>query len=539
MSLEMKRSPACGKLGSMYLRWTRATAIAVSVAAVTLVFAGSSAAFAAPTPAAADVQGAEAIVQPSVVFIQTQWTGWLTDAMVGDTDAAALLSGDSTTAPKFTVTTTCSGFIANPDGYVITAGHCVDDQSMRYGGKGLIINAAIAELTSHGNWSASEVADLRNYAYQNWTVEGTDKGSPPDRVVGVFPTVAVSGIPVTTPLRANVISVRSFDKGDVALLKTNSQMPMPALAVAPGPTPSDGTQVVAVGYPGSVTENVDPSTEPSMKDGRVSGEQNVNGVPFTEISAATSAGMSGGPAVDMQGRVVGTVSWTPGNETQEFNFITDTSTIRDIPASNGVNNRLSQTDQAYRAGLADYFAGKYHAAVKEFDKVLAMEPDHALALKYKRLAITNYPKEPVTAPKKTSGSNTLLFVLIGAGVLVLALAGTAAVVIRKRRRGGAAGAKLPPGTPGGAPAEQNVRPTAPAAESTQPTAAPPSYEAAIPRQVTEPTAAGRVAGEDTAPVQADRFCPYCGKPHEADAHFCASCGFHFPPTATHREGSAS
>jgi hypothetical protein len=72
-----------------------------------------------------------------------------------------------------------------------------------------------------------------------------------------------------------------------------------------------------------------------MKDGTVSGQQTVAGVPFTEISAAVAGGMSGAAVGDMQGRVVGTVSWQPDQETQAFNFMTATSTVRDILASNG------------------------------------------------------------------------------------------------------------------------------------------------------------------------------------------------------------
>jgi V8-like Glu-specific endopeptidase len=497
-----------------------------------LVFAGPATALAEQSPAATGMQQTEAIAKPSVVFIQTHWHGYLTRAMFGDVNIGELLSGEAGTAPEFSATTTCSGFVANPQ-YVVTAGHCVDDQSVAYGGKGVIIEAAMAELASSTDLSASNLATIQDYAYKNWTVEGTEKGSPPDRVVGVFPTQAASGIVVSTPFQANVISFRSFDKGDVALLKIDPQTPLPVLEVAPGATAAQGTPVVAAGYPGSVSQSVDPKMQPSMKDGEISGQQDVNGVPVTEISAATSPGMSGGPVVDAQGRVVGTVSWKPGSETQPFNFITDTSTIRDILASNGVANTLGPADQAYRAGLDHYFAGQYHAAVADFDQVLALQPSHAQAQNYKTLAITNYPKEPA------GSSNVLLFVLIGAGVLVIAAAAATFVVIRKRRRGGAT-AVTPQGVPGAVPPAQGPPPQAESLAPAQPAAGAPAAEKVTAEQpAAEQVTADHVTEEGSAPAPHDRFCPFCGEPHEAGAHFCASCGFHFPVKATHKEGGAS
>jgi S1-C subfamily serine protease len=318
----------------------------------------SSASASAPN----DLQHSEAIIKPSVIFVQTKWTGYLVHATLpgssGDVDVASILSGDGS-APKLTVTTTSSGWVANSDGYVVAAGHAVDDQPGRYGGSGLIIQAAVdkfaEDMSSNGTpLSPSDINTILEYGYANWKVEGQDGGSPPDRVVTVFPTQAAFGVVASNPLTANVVSVRSFTHGDVALLKVTSETPLPALELAPGTSPSEGTAIVAAGYPGSVSETVDPSSEPSMKDGTVSGQQTVAGVPFTEISAAIAPGMSGAAVADLQGRVVGTVSWQPDQETQAFNFMTATSTVRDILASNGVPNTLSPADRTYRTGLMSY-----------------------------------------------------------------------------------------------------------------------------------------------------------------------------------------
>lgn len=57
-----------------------------------------------------------------------------------------------------------------------------------------------------------------------------------------------SGVPVSEPMEASVLSFSSLRTGDVALLKVVSPTPMPMLAVAPQ-SPDNGTEVVSAGIP--------------------------------------------------------------------------------------------------------------------------------------------------------------------------------------------------------------------------------------------------------------------------------------------------
>jgi serine protease Do len=433
---------------------------ASALAMLVLVAPGTGA---AATPPVSPQAKAEAITAPSVVYVTTKWKGWV-----------RLTSGHLLSRYPFYVSTTCSGFAASPDGYVVTAGHCVDDRSSD-GGKGLLIKQALIELVQAHRLTLAEARALLQHAYMNWRVEGTQSGSPPDRVVDVYRTVAASGVPVSQPLQASVLSFSSLRTGDVALLKVVPPTPMAALAVA-AQSPDNGTEVVSAGYPGSVAQVTDPKLMPSFKEGSTSSAQTLNGVPFIEVSAAASPGMSGGPTVNLDGQVVGTVSFGPSGESQAFNFITDTSTVRALLARNGVPITLSAADQAYRAGLTDYYAGHYHDAVAEFDKVLAVEPGQATAQQYRAKAIANYPNE-------ASGTSPWLYVGIGAGALVLiAVVIVVALMISRRHR---------------APPAQAPPSAAPSPESSP--------------------AADQVA------------CPNCGTPHPRDAHFCASCGRQFAP----------
>ena len=58
------------------------------------------------------------------------------------------------------------------------------------------------------------------------------------------------------------------------------------------------------------------------KNGQISARRTLDGKPYYEISAAASQGMSGGPLVDVDGRVLGLVTAAPDGETQSFNLAT-------------------------------------------------------------------------------------------------------------------------------------------------------------------------------------------------------------------------
>jgi len=116
----------------------------------------------------------------------------------------------------------------------------------------------------------------------------------------------VRGAAFATVLRADgstlfVDGVLALDEGrDLALLKVNGTG-LPCLEVAPADAPPPvGTQVYAVGNPMGLTN--------TLSNGLISGIRKEGGkVREIQTKAAISLGSSGGPLVDVQGRVVGVV----------------------------------------------------------------------------------------------------------------------------------------------------------------------------------------------------------------------------------------
>lgn len=475
--------------------------------------------------AAADdnqVPKVDAMAEASLAYVQVNWSGFLVIPREIETSASTVIPAG--VLGPFDPVTSCSGFVASRAGDVVTAGHCVDAASFE-GGKGAILEAALAtwRTASGAPLTAAEMQQRRTLLRANASVEGSDSGSPVDRTVQVtVPSVS------TTPRTANVVAVQPFTQGDVALLRV-ANLTAPVLPLASA-EPQNGDDIVAAGYAGSVAEVVDPGTGASYKEGKISGTQTVNGAPFTETSAAISAGMSGGPVLDMAGRVVGTVSWSPTGTTAAANFITDVGSIRALLSGNGVDNTLGAGDKAYRQGLTYYFAGRYHDAVKQLDKALTLQPDLKLASSFREKAVANYPNE-VTPPSSTGGGPAWwVYALVAAAVVLVA--GTGVLLFLRRR-----GMQATPGSAPPAPQPPPTSPSAPAPEpagygrvETAPEATAPAVLTSVPSTASAaaPPAGAPEVTAGAGPEEEHHFCTNCGAEHVAEAHYCEHCGQPFP-----------
>src|SRR4051794_6660397 len=109
----------------------RRTLLAVATAAALLSGAGAATAASdspSPSPSGSSTSGVtqlervSAYTQPSVVYIQTDWTGY-----VYDTYNKRFLNNQK----PFTLSFQCTGYVVNPNGYIATAGHCVDPDQVK------------------------------------------------------------------------------------------------------------------------------------------------------------------------------------------------------------------------------------------------------------------------------------------------------------------------------------------------------------------------------------------------------------------------
>ncbi|MGQ0574305.1 MAG: trypsin-like peptidase domain-containing protein [Pseudonocardia sp.] len=407
---------------------------AVTLAAVLLTSAlvGAAPALAAPAAASAPpgsppqvtpTERAAATARPAVVYLEQTFTGY-----VADETGTYFNSGS-----PYEFTASCTGFGVNPDGYVATAGHCVDIES-EHGVRSLFISTVAAEVAQVV--PDVTVAELVEFGQANWTVEGAQKDSPIDLSLSV-----AAGGPGGTGVPARVVDVRSLTEGDVALLKIETA-DLPSIELATDAAVAVGTPVLSIGYPASAGAVADAGAEPSTKDGQVSSKQTVGSLPVYETSAALTEGMSGGPSIGLDGRLLGVNSFSPVGESQAFNFIAPAAGLAELMARNGVVNELGPNDLTYRQALADHYAGRYTLAIGALDRLLAVAPAHEQA-EALRTAAAKARERYGDAPEPTViriGPGWLLGaagVVVAGGVLLVALA------VRRRPARGPAVAAAP------------------------------------------------------------------------------------------------
>jgi S1-C subfamily serine protease len=535
-----KPGPAPGAVDNQTPRPTAsrrtARALAVGATALTFTLAGTGSALAqtpasAPSPEqATPTERTAAEVRPAIVYVMEKFTGFV----------AAGPGTYFNNGKPYELSFTCTGFGVNPDGYVATAGHCVDIASPN-GIKSEFIAAAAKELVAVA--PSVTLQQAIGFGTVNWTVEGTAKGSPIDTQIAVV-TGSVQGGGTPQALPARVVDSRPFDQGDVALLKVETS-DLPSVELATDADVQVGTPVLSIGYPASADAVTDPSLEPSNKDGQVSSKKTVGSVPVYETSAALTPGMSGGPTVDLNDRVLGLNSFMPSGESQAFNFIAPSSGLSELLSRNGVRNELGTDDRAFRAALDSYYTGHYTDAIAGFDKLLQVAPQHAQAMQFRALAAKAHDKYGDVSSGLPLGLSPVAFwsVIGGGAALVVGLAVLLVVAVarrRSRRRTPNAGVGIPtppqpmpfPGPffgPGPTLPRQAERASAQVSAQTSVwrSAQPPAWTGAWP---TDRTANLRTMNRSTPPAPAAvmaaqrEACQRCGMRMAAEAGFCPTCG---------------
>jgi serine protease Do len=438
-------------------------------------------------------------VQPSVVFFDITWTAW-----VYDTYNKTYLNGGD----PFTIFSYCTGFVVDPDGYIATAGHCVDRQAIT---PDFLDKAAAWALKTDYYVGGKDFTQVRKWAEDDYRVEGAKKGAANSYTKGadldvqaVWSTSATEpvydkyGDLTGTPYGARVEGLVPWNDGagDTAILKVDAPEALPALPLATEADITTGTDIVSVGYPASVASVSDLSlADPSFKEGSISSVRTTGLYPVYETSASLSGGMSGGPTVNLQGEVVGINSFGIVGETDTFEFIQAVGTLDDLLGDEGIDAEVGEPGTSYQAGLDALYAGDKSKAVKNLTTATEAAPDFVMAEEFLADA-----KDLPAPPPPDSGS--LPIVGIVAVIAGLALVAGGLFIIRNRRK------------------------------KEEPTVLPAPPEAAPePVAVTDKPEPEKVPSDGNAAPLTGWFCTNCGMHMESSAaKFCARCGTARPVT---------
>ncbi len=464
-----------------------------------------------------------ALVEPSIVYLDINLQYYVD----------ATYSGLDYLGP-YELTGNCTGFYVSSTGDVVTAAHCASVESGSDLWFAALDNMLVTELEAAvqaGEITEDDVAAVQQEAYNYWKVEGATPGSAPVLTITVLSALGVSGEQSATGKVARVIEAKKFEEGDVALLKVEGTN-TPVLELGSGDDVSTGTEVMAVGFPQN-EEVLDASVHPTFKDGQINNKGTLEGlkVPVYEMSATLSPGMSGGPTVGMDSKLIGVNSFSTGGGRDDFYFIAPVTLVNELLNRNGVKNELGKVDTLYREGINAYFDGDYQAAVDALQKVLDISPGHYKAQEYKQKAAEKAANAPPTtkadksdtpakSEKKDSGSSSMLFIILGVVVLLAIVAVVLIVVMKGKGKSGGpdtpTGAVPPvmPGQPGMAPPVQPGMPQPGAPQAPVPPAPTAAQPTAPPAYGDQPTVA-YCAGCGNALTPGERFCGSCGKDQQS------------------------
>jgi pSer/pThr/pTyr-binding forkhead associated (FHA) protein/S1-C subfamily serine protease len=389
---------------------------AATVLGVTIIAAPAGAA----GPPDTSLENVSNIVAPSVVRLHTQYEGLVFNRQ-GD---------DLTEGKPVKVATTCSGFVVNPNGYIATAGRCVD---VEVNGEHLIDKAArrLFERPSELVPRVGSLRELKALGRDQWTVVSPRRPhrERPDRKVTAISDVIAGEAPDGGALPASVRRVRGPQNGDVALVKVQAK-DLPALELAPGATLLPRTPAVSFGFQ-SVADRAGAALTPSFDEGSIGKATTVDGGLNQAFGLGTdiSPQMTGGPTVDLEGRVLGVSRSRSGRATPATNLISPAAEIQQLLQDVGAPNDLGSASREYRTGLVAFSHGDRGRALESFGRVLKLLPGLKLAELFKSRA------QKLPAPSDR-GLSRWVIALLGSPLLgILAEGGRRGRRRRRQRRG--------------------------------------------------------------------------------------------------------
>ena len=244
---------------------------------------------------------------------------------------------------------TGSGFIINPEGYVVTNGHVVEASYEYDKDKARIIqevlkNFVTAKLKKEGK--SPNPANIEKWIEENkLRIAGEQSISKVVISNGDDYDFEIKKYSPPIPQRGKDVAVIKIPARDfpVVYLGNSSDLRLQQL-------------IFPFGYPGAAAPDGEylgekTATEVSITRGTVSAlKLDVKGVPVVQTDAAIGHGNSGGPACNEAGEVVGISTFGP--EVAGFNFLVPIDTAKEFINDAGVKyNTSSKFNEKYNSAL--------------------------------------------------------------------------------------------------------------------------------------------------------------------------------------------
>ena len=353
-----------------------------------------------------------------------------------------------------TVTMLGSGFIINPNGYIVTSGHLVQlyrDSNMKDLKRRLKVEFIENEYLQHEiekKYGKKQISDERREQILRDLFIKHDSNVD---VVNIrkninvylsnrekyYAEVKEYSPPISRMPGKISYSMEGYEREeeagkDIAILKIEKNH-LPTVKVGDANNLQLGETIYAVGFPGAVLSHDYLSTktayDPSVTAGIVSGQKvNVQQSFVIQTTAPLTHGNSGGPVFNSQGEVIGiatfiTLDKRTGQAIQGFNFLVPEDTAMEFIRHSGVNlQEESLFNKLWFEALDTFSAGQFERALTKFDEVLRIVPGQPDAQHLR-----------VAAQARVKRGTPVLLVAIAVPLIAIAI-GLTAYIPRRRRR---------------------------------------------------------------------------------------------------------
>lgn len=289
------------------------------------------------------------------------------------------------------LSSTGSGFIITPDGYVVTNGHVIQ---LYHESNEKLLKAELIQklLEQHGRELSQEEKEQvfqrlmdAPFAVEKKLYVILQNGQ-------VFTGEIKAYSPPITPiggreagkayLEIGKLQIKHESGKDVAVLKIEARN-LPTVRLGSSDRVRLTEVVYAVGFPGVVLghEMLGRQTilDPTITSGKISGlKVQVGGSPVMQTDAPLTWGNSGGPVFNTKGEVIGMATFISMKDEipiQGFNFLVPSNTIMEFVRVSGANiNQESVFNKLWHEAIDLYTRGEYESALKRLDDVLRLYP---------------------------------------------------------------------------------------------------------------------------------------------------------------------
>lgn len=359
-----------------------------------------------------------ALNEQAVVRVDVDVRGYVFDA-----DADEYIYGPGGDPVEVSSAITCTGYVVASTGLIATLGDpCLSPQF----GKELIKDRAY-EVASENGFNDSEYAPgWEDYDEEDFTdfyrvTIVDDFGNARSNRVDFEPTVTfvngIDGMEGGEPQRAQIVGRTGVGEGNAGLLRVDANG-LPAVEFSQDALESSDP-VLVLGY-GSYQEALQPDLRSAIL-----GVETTDGVfGAHELDGSVPYLFLGGPVFAEDGRAIGTV------DSDRPDVVHPVARVDELLAAAGATNELAPSVQAFHDGVRAYAEGDREGAITELEKVVADQPENAVAADY----LDRARSLPEPAVPEDDDREWWPWVALGGGLLILVTVVVATVISVTRRK---------------------------------------------------------------------------------------------------------